>query len=198
MKAVKRKILCYILIIGGLIGLIASFALTYDKIQILSDPTYHPGCSINPILSCGSMMSSEQASLLGVPNTIFGIAGYSALITLGVILLAGVTVKRWLWLALQAGVTVAVLFVHYLFFQGVFRINAICPWCFAVWMSTIPVFWYTTVYNLRAKNFVLPGKAGKWIGKQIVAHHGNILLAWYLAIFAILLQHFWYYWETLI
>jgi uncharacterized membrane protein len=143
-------------------------------------------------------METEQASFLGMPNAVFGVAGYTALVTIGIMLLAGAAAKKWLWLMLQLGVTVAAVYSHYLFFQGVYRINAICPWCFVVWMATIPIFWYTTVYNLRMKNISLPGNIGRWLSKKTTKHHGDILLVWYLVIFAILLEHFWYYWKTLL
>lgn len=187
----------YILIVGSIIGLIASFALTYDKIQVLQNPDYVPGCNINPILSCGSVMKTEQASLLGVPNTVFGLVAFSMLLTFGVLLAAGSKVSRWVWVGAQLAATVGVIFMHYLFFQGVYRINAICPWCFVVWMITIPVFWHLTLYNLRHEYIRLPTRLAK-LGVFIQKHHGDILIAWYLVIFGILLQHFWYYWSTLI
>lgn len=65
-----NKVLPFILIAAGIIGIIASFVLTYDKIHVLTDKGYEPSCNINPILSCGSVMKTEQASLLGVPNTV--------------------------------------------------------------------------------------------------------------------------------
>jgi len=187
----------YVLIILATIGLIASFALTYDKIQVLKNPGYVPNCNINPVLSCGSVMKTEQASLLGIPNTIFGLVGYTALITLAVGMLAGATYKRWFWLGIQLGASVGVVFMHYLFFQGVFRIHAICPYCFVVWMITIPIFWYTTMYNLRMGHIKLKAKWQK-VGEFAQAHHGNMLIVWYAAIFAILLIKFWYYWSTLL
>lgn len=191
------KVLPYILIIAGIIGCIASFVLTYDKIHVIQDPTYVPGCNLNPILSCGSVMKTEQASLLGVPNTIFGLIAFSMLFTFGVLLAAGATVKKWVWLGAQVAALCGVIFMHYLFFQGVFRINAICPWCFVVWMITIPTFWYITQYNLEKKNISLGIKLQP-VKLFIRKHHGDILIVWYLIIFAILLQHFWYYWSTLL
>src|SRR5690606_27911379 len=141
----------------GVVGILASFALTYDKIQVLKlGDAYEPSCNINPILSCGSIMQAEQASLLGVPNTIFGLIAFTALVTFGFVLASGATVKKWIWQQAQLASTLGVVFMHYLFFQGVYRINAICPWCFAVWMITIPIFWYITLYNLQQKNVSLP------------------------------------------
>lgn len=192
-----QNVLPYILIVAGIIGCIASFVLTYDKIHVIQDPNYSPGCNINPILSCGSVMKTEQASLLGVPNTIFGLIAFSMLLTFGVLLASGAKVKKWVWLGAQFAAIVGVTFMHYLFFQGVYRINAICPWCFVVWIITIPVFWYITIYNLKEKVIKLPAVL-KPVSLFVQKHHGDILIVWYLIIFGILLEHFWYYWSTLL
>lgn len=53
------RTLPYIFIIAGIIGAIASFVLTYGKIQVLQNPAYKPACSVNPVLSCGSVMKTE-------------------------------------------------------------------------------------------------------------------------------------------
>lgn len=190
-------VLPYILIVAGIIGCIASFVLTYDKIHVLQDPGYNPGCNINPILSCGSVMKTEQASLLGVPNTVFGLVAFSMLFTFGVLLAGGAKVKKWVWLGAQVAATVGVVFMHYLFFQGVYRINAICPWCFIVWMVTIPTFWYITLHNLRENHIRVPTTL-KPVHTFAQKHHGDVLLVWYLAIFGVLLERFWYFWSTLL
>lgn len=182
----------YILIVGGAIGLLASLILTYDKVQVLLNPGYNPACNLNPILSCGSVMQTEQAMLFGMPNTIFGVAAFSALIMFGLMLAGGAQVRRWLWLTAQTAATIGVAFMHYLFFQGVYRIHAVCPWCFVVWMVTIPIFWYITLYNFRQHYVRIPQSINRFLQQN----HGNILIAWYFVIFAIILEHFWYYWKT--
>ncbi len=193
-----KKALPYVLLICALIGLIASFALTYDKIQVLKNPAYNPNCNINPILSCGSVMKTEQASLFGVPNTVFGLMGFTALATVAALMLAGATFKKWIWQLMQLAATVGLFFMLYLFFQGVFRIHAICPYCFVVWMITIPIFWYITLYNLREKHVKIPGDKKGTMNEFMQKNHGNILIVFYLIIFGILLHQFWYYWKTLI
>jgi len=195
-KYTLSRVLPYLLILTGLIGFIASFALTYDKVHLLQDPNYHPGCNLNPIVSCGSVMKTSQASLLGVPNTIFGLVSFSAQITLGVVLLAGAQLKRWFWIIVEITAIVGLIFTHYLFFQGVFRINAICPWCFSVWITTIPTVWYVTLFNLRQGYIRLPRSLNRLNG-FLQRNHGNALASWYTVILLILLGHFWYYWKTL-
>lgn len=191
------RILPYILISASILGLLASFTLTYDKIHVLSDASYDPNCNINPILSCGSVMKTEQSSLLGVPNTIFGLMAFSMLLTFGVLLATGVKVKRHIWIVAQIAATGGVIFMHYLFFQGVYRINAICPWCFLIWIITIPTFWYITIYNIRENNVMLPYSLLP-IRTFILKYHAEILFTWYLIILGIILEHFWYYWSTLL
>jgi uncharacterized membrane protein len=191
------KTLPIILIVGGLVGVIASFALTYDKLQVLQNPNYQPSCNINPIFSCGSVMTTEQASLLGVPNTIFGLMAFSALLTFGFMLLSGAKPKRRLWQIAEVAAIIGVVFMHYLFFQSAFRIMAICIWCFITWMVTIPIFWYLTLYNLKEGNIRLPRRLNR-AGEFALKNHGNILIVWYVVIFLILLKQFWYYWSTLI
>ena len=63
------------------------------------------------------------------------------------------------------------LFAGYLFFQGVFRIGAICPFCFLIWITMPLMFWYTTLYNLRHGHFKIAGKVGDWLQK----HHLDII-----------------------
>lgn len=179
----------------AVIGLAASFVLTYDKIHYLKDPSYVPSCNINPIISCGSVMKTQQADLLGLPNTVFGIAGFSILLFLGLILKAGSQIHKRLWRLVNIGVFGGFIFFAYLFFEGVYRINAICPYCFVVWLIMPPLLLYTTLHNLEAGNIKLG--AGTKIKNFLLRYHWEILTSWYVIFFGILLSHFWYYWRTL-
>lgn len=189
-----ETLLPVLLILAGAIGMAASFALTYEKIQVLGLPGYKPACNLNPVLSCGSVMKAGQASIFGVPHSVFGLMAFTALFTFGFLLAGGAKVKKHVWLLAQVAATAGVIFMHYLFFQSVFVLNAICPWCFVVWMVTIPVFWYITQFNLREKYIVLPAPLSIFLQK----YHGDILALWYIILFAILLLQFWDYWVTLV
>lgn len=191
-----KRALPYIFILTAVIGLAASFALTYDKIHYLKDPSYVPSCNINPIISCGSVMKTQQADLLGLPNTVFGIAGFSILLFLGLMLKAGSQIHKRLWRLVNIGVFGGFIFFVYLFFEGVYRINAICPYCFVVWLIMPPLLLYTTLYNLEAGNIKFG--AGPKIKKFLLRYHWEILTSWYVLFFGLLLTHFWYYWKTLI
>ncbi len=55
-------------------------------------------------------MKTEQASLFGIPNTIFGIMGFTALATFGTLMLSGAKFKKWIWQIAQLAATVGVIF----------------------------------------------------------------------------------------
>lgn len=189
--------IAYILAIGGAIGFLASFILTVEKIALLQNPAYNPSCNISPILSCGSVMVTPQAEAFSFPNPFLGIAGFAVVTTVGVAMLAGATFKRWFWRGLELGALFGVSFITWLAFESIYRIDALCPYCMVVWAVTIPIFWYTTLYNLRTGNLPTPAKL-KGLVAWAQKHHADILIVWYLVIIGLILNHFWYYWSTLI
>jgi len=189
--------MAWFLVVAGLVGLLAAFTLLVEKIALIEDPTYVPSCSINPILSCGSIMRTDQAEAFGFPNPIIGIAGFSIVITTGMTILAGATLRRWFWLGLQAGATFGVGFIHWLIFQSLYRIGALCPYCMIVWVAVIPLFWYTTLHNVRAGHIRLPLPAGR-LAALAREFHGVVLATWYLAIVGLIANRFWEYWSGLL
>lgn len=192
-----ENVIGYILAIGGAIGFIASFILTIEKIQLLMNPAFVPSCNLSPLLSCGSVMKSEQASVFGFANSLVGVAGFAAVVTIGIGILAGAKYKRWFWLGLQAGVTFGLLFVHWLMYQSIFVIGKLCPYCMVVWSVMIPLFLYVSFYNARVNNIKVPEKY-KPISDFKQRHHGDILIFWFVVIITIILIRFWDYWQTLI
>lgn len=183
----------WLLVIGGAIGLACACIILYDKIELLKDPAFRPGCDLNPIISCGSVMESSQANAFGFPNPFIGIIGFSIVATIGMAMLAGATkLKRWFWLGLQLGTVFGVVFVHWLFYQSVYNINALCPWCMVVWVTTITLFWYVTLYNIQTGVIALKGSLQK-AAFFVRRHHLDLLLLWLFIIAALILKHFWYY-----
>lgn len=192
-----ERVLPWLLVIGGVIALFASFVITLEKIELIKNPNYSPTCDISPLVSCGPIMASDQAGAFGFPNPLIGIAAFSVVITIGMAMLAGAKFKRWFWIGLELGTIFGIGFVHWLFFQSVYRIGALCPYCMVVWSMVIPMFLYVTLYNLRTGVIPTPKGWEKFVA-FLQKHHGDILLVWYLIIISLILNHFWYYWKTLI
>ncbi|MGA5101211.1 vitamin K epoxide reductase family protein [Streptomyces lavendulocolor] len=139
----------WMLVITGAAGLLAAWVITLDKFKLLEDPNFTPGCSLNPVVSCGSIMKSDQASVFGFPNPMLGLVTYGMVVAIGAALLAGARFRRWYWLGLNAGTLFGVGFCMWLMYQSLYEINALCLWCSLAWVATIVMFWYVTSHNVR-------------------------------------------------
>jgi uncharacterized membrane protein len=186
------KVLPYILIVASIIGLVSSAVLTYDHNKIAQNPHYIPSCDFNPVIACGEVISTKQGNVFHIPNPYIGLVVFPMVLTTGVALLAGAKFKRWYWLCLEAGAIFGLGFVHWLFFETVYRIHALCPYCMTTWVGTITTFWYLTLYNIQNRNIVVPKKLKPYTN-FLVQHHIDILILWFVVIFALILKHFWYY-----
>ncbi|MEU3753987.1 vitamin K epoxide reductase family protein [Streptomyces olivoreticuli] len=139
-----------LLVVTGAMGLLASWVITLDKFELLKDPNFVPGCSLNPIVSCGNIMQSKQAEAFGFPNPMLGLACYGAIIAIGLALLSGARFPRWYWLGMEAGCLFGVGFVSWLQYESLYVIGSLCLWCCLAWVGTIVMFWYVTVQNVRS------------------------------------------------
>lgn len=159
-QPVRFKSTPWILLVSAILGLVASFQLTNDKFAILSDPDFVPSCSINPVLSCGSVIITDQASLFGFPNPLIGLAGYAVIVTLAVLMISKVNIPNWVWLGLNLGALGGMAFVVWLAYQSLYVIGALCPWCMVAWVATIFIFWITTAENAGLGRFTRSGEPG--------------------------------------
>ncbi|MFE1862945.1 vitamin K epoxide reductase family protein [Streptomyces anandii] len=187
----------WLMTLAGVVGWLASFQLTVDDWRLLKDPSYQPPCNISPIVSCGSVMSSPEGSLFGFPNMLLGLGAFAAVAVLGVAVLTGARLGRPMWLALNAGALVGVVFVHWLIQQSLFGLGRLCPYCVVVWIVTIALFWYVTLRNLRRGVIPVPA-AGRAMLSLVLETHWLLLAAWYGVIAMLVLTRFWSYWSSLL
>lgn len=191
-------LLPWVLAVGGAVGLLAALDLTYERLRLALDPGYVPTCSINPLLDCGAVASSDQASAFGsFPNTLIGVVSFSVVLTLGVLMLLGVRLPvpvRW---GLQVGVVLGAVFVHWLIQVSVFELSTLCPYCMVVWAATIPVAWYVTLVN--AADGLFGGRVARSTAVRTLGlAHAVPVLLWYLAVLALLGVVFAEQWATML
>jgi uncharacterized membrane protein len=182
------------MLVSACLSLLASFVLSVDAIALAKDPHANLSCNINSRISCGTVGVSWQAHLFGFPNAFLGLLAEPVVITIAVACLAKVRFPRGFMLAAQIVYTLGVIFAYWLFFQALFGIGALCPWCLLVTLSTTLVFASLTHINLRDNNLFLPpraheaGKAALRMGIDIM-----IVTLWLGAAIALV---FWKYGAT--
>ncbi|WP_203338332.1 vitamin K epoxide reductase family protein [Nocardioides limicola] len=170
------------------VGLAASLALAADKVRLLTDADFEPSCNFNPVLSCGTVMLTDQAGVFGFPNPFLGLIGFSVILTLGVLMAARVTVPTWVLGGAALGSVAGAVFVHWLIFQSLYRIGALCPWCMVVWAVTLPLALWFTLLALRhddSRGFV----------ETLWQWRFTVLTVWFLVIVVLIGIRFWDFWS---
>jgi hypothetical protein len=125
------------------------------------------------------------------------VAAFPVVATLGILTVANVALPRWVWRGLLAGCVFGLGSVHWLMFQSLFRIQALCPYCMVVWIVMITVFWYTLLYCLNQA--VVPlADAMRPPVRIATTFHGTVVTVWLLVITAVIGVHFWDFWKTLL
>lgn len=149
------------MLLFGAVGLAASFILAVEKLHLLENPNAQLSCSINLVLNCASVMQTWQSSLFGFPNPYIGMMAYPVVIAVAVAGLAGVRFPRPFMFAAQICYGLGLIFAYWLFFQSVYTIQILCPWCLFVTAATTIIFDTLLRYNVRENNLYLSKKMHK-------------------------------------
>jgi uncharacterized membrane protein len=188
--------LAWMLITGGVVGWIGAMALTIERLNVASNPDAVLSCDVSPFISCKSVMLTEQASLLGFPNSLIGLTAFFAPILVGFAILAGAKFAKWFWLLFTLGMGAGLAFVIWLFSQSLFEIGALCPYCMVAWTGMIPMFWKQFLYSAREGIVPVPLKT---IGFFVAAYdwHWLFTFATFGVIIMATIWRFWDLWPSL-
>lgn len=192
-KAVERsnKWIFGTMLIAAIAGLLAAFTLTVEKFHLLENPDAVLSCSFNVVLNCASVMKTWQASVFGFPNSLIGLMGYSVVITVAVAALSGVKFSKRFLITAQICYGLGLIFAYWLFFQSVFAIQVLCPWCLVVTFVTTIIFDTLLRYNLRENIFSLSKKNHKIVSEWLRKDYDKLVVAsWIVLMIALVFIKF--------
>ncbi len=164
------------MLIGALLSLLAAFVLSVESIQLAKNPDAQLSCSVNVIINCATVAKHPSAEMLGFPNSFLGLMAEPVVITVAIAGLAGIAFGRRFMFWAQIGYTLGFIYAFILFFISMFVIQALCPWCLLVTVTTAFVWFSITRYNIRENNLYLPKKAQKLALKFIEKDYDKLVL----------------------
>ena len=179
---VKHIGLAVFYIITSVVGIVAAFVLTLEKIHLLTNPSDKASCDFSLIVQCGKNLLSDEGSAFGFPNPLIGLIAWPLVLATGVGLLAGAKYARWYWAIFNVVALGALSFVIWLISESIFDLNTLCPWCMATWSVVIPLFWVSTFWNM--KHGVYGAKVRKF-GEVMLTWSPTVILASYLTVFIV-------------
>lgn len=176
----KPRAFGLVLLVTGAVGWVASAILVLERLALYEDPGHVTSCDVNPWVSCGRVMGTWQSELFGFPNPLIGIVAFTVVLATAMVVLSGARPGHWYWLGLQAGVTLGMAFVAWLWFQALYEIYILCLYCMIVWAAMIPLFLLTTARNLALG--VIP--APPWVVRFAAGWTGTLIAVAYVGVAA--------------
>ncbi|HMH70226.1 MAG TPA: vitamin K epoxide reductase family protein [Candidatus Saccharimonadales bacterium] len=179
------------MLVFGLVGLAASFVLAVEEFHLLKNPNAILSCSINTVLNCSTVMETWQASVFGFPNMFIGLMGYPIVVTVAIVALTKAKLPRWFWIVANVCYLLAALFAYWLFFNSVYVIEVLCPWCLIVTFVTTIILATLTHYNLRENAFKLSKHVNNTVQEMLKKDIGKLLTAtWIVLLIALVFVKF--------
>ncbi len=170
----------------GIIGLIASFVLAVEEFHLLKNPQATLSCSFNLVLNCSTVMQTWQASVFGFPNMFIGLMAFPVVIIVAALGLAQAKVPRWFYVWANIGYLAGAIFAYWLFFNSLYDIQVLCPWCLVVTFSTTILLATITSYNLRENTFNFTKKTDTTIQKYLSKDFHKLTVASWIVLMIIL------------
>ena len=179
------------MLVFGVAGLASAFILTVEKFHLIENPQAALSCNFNLVLNCATVMQTWQSHVFGFPNSLIGLIGYPIVCTVAITGLAGVRFPRWFLITANIFYLLGALFAYWLFFQSVYVIQVLCPWCLVVTFSTTMILASITHYNLRTNTFELPKAANKKIQDFIANDYDKLVTAiWVVVLIGLVILKF--------
>lgn len=179
------------MLVAGVAGLIAAFTLTVEKFHLLENPNAILSCSFNLVLNCATVMQTWQSHVFGFPNSLIGLMGYPVVIAVAVAGLCDVKFPKKFMMAAQICYGLGLLFAYWLFFQSVFVIQVLCPWCLVVTFVTTIAFETLLRYNLRENNFNLSKETHQKVSEWLHKDYDKVIIAgWVVLMIALVFIKF--------
>ena len=158
------------MLVGAVLSLLASFVLSVEANENAKNPNAELSCSVNIVLNCATVAAHPSATFMGFPNSFIGMMAEPVVSAVAIAGLAGVKFPRRFMFTAQIFYTAGLLFALGLLYVSMFIIQALCPWCLLVTLTTILVWFALTRYNIREDNLYLPKKLSKrahaWLDKD--------------------------------
>lgn len=155
------------LLAGSAVGLLASFVLSIEALQLAKNPDAALSCSVSLILNCATVAKDASSELFGFPNSFIGMTTLPVMVTIAVAGLAGVKFPRWFMRSAQIGAFLGVIFAGWMFYTSYYVIGVFCPWCLLMDVAMLAIFFALFRYNALEGNLCVNSKWSKSV-KQFV------------------------------
>lgn len=172
----KQRIIYTTMTVGGVVGMIAAFLQTLEKLTLLNNKDAVLTCDLNSIFSCTNVLNAWQSRVFGFPNSILCMALFTVFMAIALVGATGGKLMRGLRLGIQALSLGTLGFALWFLQQSVYSIGSLCVYCIFCFGGLLLVNWGW----LRLNAADLPiGERGRAALVRGIASGADIF-AWFL------------------
>jgi uncharacterized membrane protein len=137
----KQRTTYNIMLAGGILGMVAAFLQTTEKIALLKNNDAILACDLNSVFSCTNVLNAWQSSAFGFPNSLMCMALFTIFASIALVGTSGGTLPRKLRLGIQGLSLFTLLFALWFLTQSIYVINALCILCIFCFAGLLVVNW---------------------------------------------------------
>lgn len=174
----------WVLFAFAIVALIAALVLSVEKIHLLNEPDAVLSCSFNLVLNCSTVMQTWQSAVFfNIPNMYIGLMAFPVIVTVAVAYLwGGARYNKAFLRAMNIGVLLGAIFAYWLFFQSLYAIQVLCPWCLVVTFSCTMMLAAATHIGLRENIWNLKKAPNEKVQKFLKSGFHQLIVASWVAL----------------
>lgn len=172
----KQRSIYGLMTAGSLVGMIAAFLQTLEKLTLIKNPNSELYCNLNSVFSCSNVLNSPQASVFGFPNSIMCLMLFTVFFSVALVGLGGGTISKKVRISIQTLSLFTLGFALWFLWQSTYRIGSLCIFCLFCFAGLLSVNWGWL--RLNANDLPIPESSTKKVRLAIAA--GADTFAWIL------------------
>ncbi len=179
----SRIMLWQTLVGASLMGLVASFVQTVERIQFADNPAGQLYCDINATFSCSNVFTAWQSSVFGFSNSIMCLAFFAVLLGAALAGLTGAKLSKSFRFSLHGASLFFLGFGAWYLWQSVYVIGALCIFCLFCYAAVIllNLAWL----RINANDLPLSRANKQHLGRILERKHDFTFWALYAASFVV-------------
>lgn len=129
-RRTSHSFVAAVIAVCAIIGMVDSFYLVLQYIQVLLHPGEVTPCTVNTLVSCTKTVQGTYAHYFpGIPNPLLGMLWYSGLVAYGVSRYLGSEFSRQARVFVGVVIVLGVMLSYRLYLASIFELKGVCPFC---------------------------------------------------------------------
>jgi uncharacterized membrane protein len=161
LKGVKNiNAIWWTVVASGVIGMLASFIQTIERIDYAKNPTLPLTCDVNSVFSCSSVFDAWQSSVFGFSNSLMCIVFFVLLIGIGLAGATGSVIHKNVRLFVHFLTVFFLGFGAWYLYESAWAIGALCIFCIFCYSAVILANWAWLRINISDLPLAKSHKSG--------------------------------------